>query len=212
VAGVGLIVALAAGFGAPGALADGDPASDVLVTENVFVPLELSITRQTELLSALLSASASRFPIRVALIAAPDDLGTATALWRNPVGYSRYLGTELSLAFTGQVVVVMPNGIGVWPGRVAPTGAEQRVASELPAPGGGRALVAAAIAAVQRLAAADGHPLALDGIRVTAPAAAASSSDATEWLVIGGGALLIALSWSASLRARPLQLWRRAAT
>jgi len=65
---------------------------------------------------------------------------------------------------------------------------------------------------VQRLAAADGHPLALDGIRVTAPAAAASSSDATEWLVIGGGALLIALSWSASLRARPLQLWRRAAT
>jgi len=196
-----LIVALAAAFGVPGALADGDPASDVLVTENVFVPLELSITRQTELLSALLNSSApAGFPVRVALIAAPDDLGTATALWRNPVGYSRYLGTELSLAFTGQVVVVMPNGIGVWPGRVAPTGAEQRVASELPAPGGGRALVA------------DGHPLALDGIRVTAPAAAASSSDATEWLVIGGGALLIALSWSASLRARPLQLWRRAAT
>ena len=208
-----MIVALAAAFGVPGALADGDPASDVLVTENVFVPLELSITRQTELLSALLNSSApAGFPVRVALIAAPDDLGTATALWRNPVGYSRYLGTELSLAFTGQVVVVMPNGIGVWPGRVAPTGAEQRVASELPAPGGGRALVAAAIAAGQRLAAADGHPLALDGIRVTAPAAAASSSDATEWLVIGGGALLIALSWSASLRARPLQLWRRAAT
>ena len=208
-----MIVALAAAFGVPGALADGDPASDVLVTENVFVPLELSITRQTELLSALLNSSApAGFPVRVALIAAPDDLGTATALWRNPVGYSRYLGTELSLAFTGQVVVVMPNGIGVWPGRVAPTGAEQRVASELPAPGGGRALVAAAIAAVQRLAAAAGRPLALDGIRVTAPAAAASSSDATEWLVIGGGALLIALSWSASLRARPLQLWRRAAT
>lgn len=208
---VAAIVALAAAWGAAGALADGDPASDVLISQNVFVPLELNIDRQTELLGALLADSAKAgFPIRVALIDAPDDLGTVTALWRNPTGYSKYLGTELSLAFTGQVAVVMPDGIGVWPGRFAPTRAEAVVASQLPAPGSGTALVTAAIAAVERLAAAEGHPLSTTGIRVVAPAAASGSGQAAELLALGLGGVLILLAWGASLRARPLHRGRRA--
>jgi hypothetical protein len=202
---VAAIVALAAGWGAAGARADGDPASDVLVTQTLFVPLELSITRETETLGALLAQARDEgFPVRVALIAAPDDLGTVTPLWRNPVGYSRYLGTELSLAFPGQVVVVMPDGIGVWPGTVAPTAAERLVAARLPAPGSRAALVAAAIDAVERLAAAHGHPLAAGDLHVSAPAAVAGGGHALEWIVFASGALLIAVCWAFSLHARPL--------
>ncbi len=209
---ISAIVALAVAWGAAGAMADGDPASDVLVTQNVFVPYELSITRQTETLNALLAESArSGFPIRVALIAAPTDLGTVTSLWRDPVGYSRYLGTELSLAFHGQVAVVMPDGIGVWPGGVAPTRSEEAVAGRLRAPGGGAGLVTGAIAAVQRLAAAQGHPLSLAGVHVEAPVAPSGSSHLIEWLVFGIGAVLIAVCWGLSFRARPLDLRRRAA-
>jgi len=86
-----LIVALAAVWGPSGARADGDPASDVLVFRNVFLPLELTYGRKYEVLDALLTQSAREgFPIRVALIAAPDDLGTVTSLWHDPTAYSRY--------------------------------------------------------------------------------------------------------------------------
>jgi hypothetical protein len=209
---VGAIVALACAWGAAGARADGDPASDVLISENVFVPIELNIDRQTELLAALLSDSArAGFPIRVALIAAPDDLGTVTSLWRNPRAYSQYLGTELSLAYHGQVAVVMPNGIYVWPGSVAPTHAEEVAASELPAPGSGPALVTGAVDAVESLAAAQGHPLATTGIRIVPPVAATGSSQPEQALALGIGAALILVAWGASLRARPWRFGRGAA-
>jgi hypothetical protein len=205
------IVALASGWHAPLALADGDPASDVLVSQSVFVPFELTINRQANELQALLaSADRAGFPIRVALIDSPQDLGTVTALWRQPLEYARYLGTELSLSFAGQVAVVMPNGIGVYPGTIAPTAAERAVATRLPAPGGGTALVGAALDAVRRLAAAEGHPLPAS-LRISArPAPAGRKSDA--WLALVLGAVLVALAWGASLRARPLQSRRRAAT
>jgi hypothetical protein len=206
------IVALFAMARVTPARADGDPASDVLVTENVFVPIELSISRQTNELQSLLAAAArAGFPIRVALIDSPKDLGTVTSLWRNPVAYSHYLGTELSLAFPhGQVAVVMPNGIGVYAGGLAPTAAERAVAAQLPAPGSGAALVTGAIGAVERLATAEGHPLSPAAAgRSTRPPAPGGAATET-WLALGLGALLIALAWAASLRARPLQLRRRA--
>jgi len=204
------IVALGGLRGVSAARADGDPASDVLVTQSVFVPLELTITRQTNALEALLAASGrAGFPIRVALIDSAKDLGTVTALWRRPVAYARYLGTELSLAFHGQVAVVMPNGIGIDPGPIAPTAGERAVAAGLAAPGAGPALVTAAIAAVRRLAAAAGHPLPVAALRVAGPAPAASGSGASAWLALVAGAVLVGIAWGASLRARPLDLRRR---
>jgi hypothetical protein len=205
------IVALALGWHAPLALADGDPASDVLVSQSVFVPFELTINRETDELQALLAAAdRAGFPIRVALIDSPQDLGTVTALWRQPLEYSRYLGTELSLSFGGQVAVVMPNGIGIDPGTITPTAAERAVAARLPAPGGGAALVGAAIEAVQRLAAAEGHPLPAP-LRASGPPPAPTGGQNAAWLALVLGAALVALAWAASLRARPLRLRRRAA-
>ena len=101
------------------ARADGDPGSDVLVYQNLFAGSDagLSVQQQLALGRLLKSAARAGFPVRVAIIAGPTDLGAVTALWRNPRGYARFLGIELSLAYKGRLLVVMPNAFGFnWPG------------------------------------------------------------------------------------------------
>jgi len=204
---VAIIVALAAGFGASVARADGDPASDVLVTESVFVPWDAGISpaQEARLEGVLAAATRAGFPIRVAVIASTTDLGTVTPLWNDPRAYALYLGTELSLVYKGQVLVVMPDGIGVYPGARRPSEAEVAAAATLPAPG--RRLVSAAEAAVQRLAASAGHPISPSSVNVSVPRTPARSH-LVSWIALIAGLLLIALAWAASVAARPLR-WRR---
>ncbi len=117
--GVLLAVVLAAGSMASVARADGDPGSDVLVYQDLFAGSSagLSVQQQARLGDLLKAAGAARFPIRVAIIASPTDLGAVTALWRKPQAYARFLGLELSLAYKQRLLVVMPNGFGFnWPG------------------------------------------------------------------------------------------------
>lgn len=195
----------------PPALADGDPASDVLASQPLFVPADggfapAPVTR----LGALLSeAQAAGYPIRVALIAGPADLGSVTELWRMPGSYARFLGQELSLVYRGTLLVLMPDGVGA-----ADVGGAAGARSS-PAPGPpprpGESLVSSAIAAVRALAAASGHPLALP--RMASPRAAGAGPglmDLGSWLALLAGAALIALAWTASLRARPPARLRRA--
>ena len=93
----------------------------------------------------------------------------------------------------------MPNGYGLY--RLAGSlGTERSVLAGVPAPGPN--LAAATLTAIQRLAAASGHNLPLPS--ATAPSTNASS-DTVSWLVFAIGTALIALAWTASLRARPLQ-------
>jgi hypothetical protein len=187
------------------ARADGDPASDVLASQPLFVPADggISAPGQSRLAGLLASARRSGFPIRVALIAAPADLGSVTELWRMPTAYARFLGQELSLLYRGPLLVVMPNGLGVY--GVGEAAAATRTLSMtldgFRAPG---ALVAATVGAVQRLAAAAGHHL-------TVPLAAAPSDhgsglrsvDPGSWLALALGAVMVVLAWTTSLRARP---------
>jgi hypothetical protein len=101
------------------ALADGDPGSDVLVYQNVFVASDanISIAQQVELGDLLTSAQRSGFTIRVAIIATPADLGAITQLWGKPTSYASFLGIELSLAYAQRLLVVMPDGFGFnWQG------------------------------------------------------------------------------------------------
>lgn len=192
------IVASGAWFPAQ-ALADGDPASDVLVGQTLFLPPDagLSLKQQSEL-AALLSASAKAgYALRVAVIAGPSDLGSVTPLWRQPANYAEFLGQELSFVYHGTLLVVMPNGYGLYGPRAAVLAGRAGLGQ---APAGG--LGPGTIAAVKRLAAAAGHPLSVGPV-VTRSAPSQTGYAALLALVIG--ALLIVVAWGASLRARPLR-------
>ncbi|MGZ4196241.1 MAG: hypothetical protein ACXVUE_11830 [Solirubrobacteraceae bacterium] len=199
------LFALACAWHPAAARADGDPASDVLATQALFLPQDAGATStQRAQLSALLETAArSGYPIRVALVASRGDLGSVTALWRQPQTYARFLGQELAFVHKGPLLVVMPNGFGLTrlgrplPGRAALKGLVA-----------GAGLAPAAITAVRRLAAAAGHQLPVQSVQ--APQAGASG-DTIAWIVLAAGALVIALAWGLSLRARPLRFGRRSA-
>jgi hypothetical protein len=183
------------------ARADGDPASDVLASQTLFLPQDAGVpANQRAQLGALLTAAQqSGYQIRVALISSPADLGSVTELWRQPQNYARFLGQELSLIYRGPLLVVMPNGYG--PYRLAsPLAAERSALAGLSAPGA--QLGTATLTAIQHLAAASGHTLTLPN--ATAPSNP-GSTDTTSFLVFAIGGALIALAWTASLRARPLR-------
>src|SRR3954453_23411029 len=99
----------------PAAHADGDPASDYLLTQNVFVPFDGKVPKeQADALNAVvLDAKKKGYTIRVALISREFDLGAVPSLWRKPKTYARFLGQELFFVYKGRLLVVMPNGYGV---------------------------------------------------------------------------------------------------
>jgi hypothetical protein len=181
------------------ARADGDPASDVLAAQTVFLPQDGAIppAQQAQLAQLVGSATRAGLTLRVALIATRSDLGSVTALWRRPSAYARFLAQELSQVFHGTLLVVMPNGSGVARVGAGPAAALQAV----PAPGSSAALGGAAIEAVQRLAAATGHRLPAP--RGASQASAHSATGAVAWLAFAVGAILIAVAWTISLRLRP---------
>ena len=165
-----MTVLLAVGTQAPSALADGDPGSDVLVYQSLFLASDagVSIQQQVRLGRLLASAGRSRFPIRVAIIASRFDLGAVTGLWLAPRAYARFLGIELSLAYNGPLLVVMPNGFGFnWPGH--PAASFYRALSGIPIRPGGTGLTTATQAAVTALA-------ATEHVKIAAPSPASSGT------------------------------------
>jgi hypothetical protein len=201
------ILALACTWPVATARADGDPASDVLVTQHLFLPQDAAAPpRQQAQLAALLEEAAhSGYPIRVALIASSTDLGSITELWRQPQSYARFLGQELSLVAPGPLLVVMPDGFGTYrvSGRAAALG------SSLPSPSTYGGLAAAAVAAVRLLAAASRHPLPLPAVGANR---ATLGGNTIAWIAFAIGVTLVALAWAASLRARPIRAPRSPTT
>src|SRR6202034_4014836 len=156
-----VLACCALGALSPAARADGDPGSDVLVYQNLFVAGDsnISIAQQVELGDLLTSASRSGFTIRVAIIATPDDLGAITQLWGKPTSYASFLGIELSLAYAQRLLVVMPDGFGFhWQG--ASTAAAYKVLGKVAIKPGGSGLATSAETAVRALASASGVWLA----------------------------------------------------
>lgn len=165
-----LVVLVATGALAVRARADGDPASDYLITQPVYFPYDGKFSPELEgrLLALVREAKAQGFPIKVALIPDSYDLGSVTSLWRKPRLYARFLGEEDASFFKQRLLVVMPSGFGFYRPGHAPT-AEYATLSALPIQPGENGLIAAAIAGVQKLAAADGIALAAP-THVTTPA------------------------------------------
>ena len=189
------------------ARADGDPASDVLVSQDAFVPLDAATTAGEEArLEAVVAAAARRgYPIRVALIASSSDLGSVTALWRQPQNYAEFLGQELSLAVHARVLVVMPNGFGLYAAGGQRRSEHAALAGTGPAASPAR-LATIAVTAVRNLAAATGHALPAAALASTVNVGRSpASADTASWIAFAAGGVLIVLAWAASLRARPLR-------
>lgn len=176
---------------APVARADGDPASDYLLTQTTFVPPDLGISDAdaARLATAVQSARAGGYTIRVALIGSRYDLGSVGSLYGQPKLYARFLGKELTLVYHGRLLVVMPQGYGVSrAGTLIP--AEQATVDRLQPPGAPPAnLLASAIEAVRRLAARGGVT-----VPVPPPAQSGGSSFPWIWIVVG---LLVAAALAA---------------
>jgi hypothetical protein len=185
---------------APAALADGDPASDYLLANPVFLPPDDGIppASGTQLTAILADAKRHGYVIRVALIKTRYDMGSVTILYRKPKQYAHFLSQELHFVYAGRLLVVMPNGYGVARGG-KPQPAQQAVVDRLAPPGtDGAALAASATRAVRALAAAS-------GVRVALPPLHGSSGTSTtrDRLMIGGAALvLLALAGGLTLLRR----------
>jgi cytochrome oxidase Cu insertion factor (SCO1/SenC/PrrC family) len=187
-----IAVALMAAVRPPFALADGDPASDYLVGNQVFLTAQSSAESPSgrQLLSLVRAANRARFSIRVAVISSEYDLGGVTALWRKPRIYARFLGLELSAAYKQRLLVVMPNGFGFnWPGHQ--TEPEYRVLAKIPIGAGAGGVAAAADTAVRRLAAAGG--VAVPTSSRTATTAGRSHAGSSVAIIAAAAAALVAM-------------------
>jgi hypothetical protein len=183
-----------------GALADGDPASDYLIAQPVFLPFDAHVdkARADELSGLLAAAKNAGFEIRVAVISSKVDLGAVPILYRKPQTYARFLGQELFYWYKHELLVVMPNGYGVYH-HGAVLARDRAAVAALPAPGTtqGSALVAAASRAVRALARK--HAVALPAV---VPAPGARSSSSRDRLVIAAVAAVALASGFVFVRRR----------
>jgi hypothetical protein len=193
-----LLAGLAAAVSAGGALANGDPASDVLPFSNVYLSIvdPRSSSAGRDLLAATAAAAKQKRPIKVAVIAQPSDLGLIGSMWQKPQTYAKFLGMELFqfAHYRGTTLIAMPNGYGVY----GPDAAKGRPAlARLPKPGTGdlEQLGRDAGSATRKVAAANGYVL---------PAASSDNgSGRSGWLIVLaalGGAALIAAAAFVALR------------
>jgi hypothetical protein len=143
---VALVVATAA-------LADGDPASDVLPVQNTFTPYPPPAGPHARAMSAQYVFQAN-LRVKAAVIATRQDLGSIPSLFGKANAYARFLGTELGAFYAGPLLIVMPSGFGIYDDRHS-TAAETSVLAKLKVDGSSRsALVGSATTAVDALAAA----------------------------------------------------------
>jgi hypothetical protein len=181
-----VVLAAAATLAVPGAFADGDPASDVLLTQSVFVPYGAPVSPAvvTQLETVVARAKAAGYPIKVAIVRVRYDLGAVTSLYGKPQVYARFLGRELMFLYRGRLLVVMPQGFGYYDGR-GRHGPELRVLRSLGVRKGPDPIVESTADAVARLARADGHP-------VTVPPLAAQHGKGGNRTFLVLGALIAA--------------------
>lgn len=186
--------------GAGAARADGDPASDILYTDNVFFPYDTTISKsaQEALVKTLLSSEQAGYPIRVALIAQPSDLGAVASLWKKPRQYARFLSLELSYVYKEPLLIVMPSGMGFAHYKQG-TKAEYEGLAGVRVVGARDGLAQTAVRAVSVLAARAGYTIT--------PGSASSGSSGAAGLVAGVIAFVLIVAAAGGLvllrRRRP---------
>jgi hypothetical protein len=178
-----LLAAAVALLAVPAAHANGDPASDYLLVNPVFFPVDAPLpdSDREALLQTVQGAKERGYTIRVALIPFTSDLGTAVSLWRHPQDYAKFLGSELAFVYAKRLLVVQPSGFGFY-NHGKPIARERKVLARVPLAGSTPAdLARSADGAVRALAAADG---------VTVPKASKGGHDWRDRAIIAATGLL----------------------
>jgi hypothetical protein len=166
----------------PLAWADGDPASDFLLAQNVFFPFQPPVagSLQRALNAETAATKRAGLPLKVAIIHSPADLGAIPSIFGNPRGYATFLDREISFNGPVPLLVVMPDGYGV-AGLSRPVAAVARTL-RLPAGRTSDDLARAAVPAIAEVAAADGHPIPAASAQTGAPT---SGGSATGLIAVG---------------------------
>jgi hypothetical protein len=149
-----LIALLLAVAVVPAATADGDPASDTLLVQNVFFPYPRPAAATANALSRQVAIAYGRgYRLKVAVIASETDLGAVPSLFDKPQDYAKFLGQELSAYYVGPLLIVMPAGYGIYDGGRS-TLRERKILALMHPPGpGGEQLTLDAAAVVRQLVA-----------------------------------------------------------
>jgi hypothetical protein len=187
------------------ALANGDPASDVLLAQNAFFPYQPPVQPQLEadMNRSLEAASRAGMPLKVAIIGSPEDLGAVPEFFGHPQSYSKFLDREISFNHPQPLLVVMPTGYGL-----ANTGPASALSGfTVDGNHGSHGLTRSAILAVVALARANGHPISTPAIPSSSssqggvPVGALFAIPAA--LLLGVGILLLRSGRTTKRRAPP---------
>jgi hypothetical protein len=194
------VLAAAALAPPPGALANGDPPSDVLLTADVYPPAEpASPALVRGLQAAARRAKAAGYPAKVAVVQSQIDLGNLAQAFGRPQQYADYLASDLrnhpdNVPPEFALLVVMPAGAGI-AGKAFVTD-ERKAARTINVRSGATSneLVRAATAALEKMASAGGHPIGGAG--------ASKRGGSGAGVIIGVLGGLLALTAVAVLAAR----------
>jgi len=153
--------AVALAFAHPqAASADGDPPSDILISEEVYFayqPKASAVVAQA-LRTTLKRTRAAGYRLRVAIVGTPIDLGSVPELFGKPQQYADFLAPEIAFQYKGALLVVMPAGYGIH--NAGKKAAQALTDLGAPSGDGADALPRAAIKAAVALSKAAGHPVA----------------------------------------------------
>jgi len=186
-----ILALLAAALVVPAARADGDPASDYLIQQEVFYPYYSNVPKATlqQLEATVAEANKKHFTIRVAVITSPYDLGSLSALWEKPQPYCRFLSLELAFAYKNRLLVVSPNGYG-YVEKTKPVPVKLALVRTIPIGRGTDGLLTTADKAVRLLAAKAG--VKLPAVRATSGGSGSSMDTIVIAIAAAVGAALVA--------------------
>jgi hypothetical protein len=164
------------------ARADGDPASDVLLLQDVYLPYAPGVPGPLgkTITTLLKTTRKAGFPLKVAIIANAKDLGAVPQFFAKPQSYAPFLQSEIAFNSKRPLLVVMPTGYGA---AALPAGSETGLQGLAPPKSArGEDLGRSAVAAIVKLSAAAGHPVPAPKI----PTAGGGGGGGTSPLIVFG--------------------------
>jgi hypothetical protein len=203
------LISLVAALLAPAAAqADGDPASDVLLFQDAYLPYFPPPSKpEAQTLTRLLAqVRRAGYPMKVALIQTAGDLGAYPDMLGKPDDYAKLLSSEIAFRVKHpHLLIVMAEGglAGRNLGKGADVVGDVRIDTAAQSDG----LVRAALEAVAKVASANGHETAVPDIKANAQPATGGGTSHVALYVIAGVIVVLGLALIAvSLRIRSRRL------